>query len=205
MKLKIKKKQSHQNGILLCIQFFNIFMEYSDIDSFHAFIYKYFVNSQKIEDNEDILANIIEGYGIICKRANKKLFNEKYINMIIFIQKILQRKKNKENIITYAKGIKTFGRYIYYQCISDDNGYKLTNEFLKLLPVVEDLVESKIICSEFFDQINEYENILILNDRNKEEAKEAIKRIIILNSNEHFIDDITKLLAISMNLSLQFN
>ena len=205
MKLKNNTKLAHQNGISMCIQFFNIFMEYSDIVSFHTLVDKYYVSSQKIEDNEDILANIIEGYGIICQREDKKIFNDKYKNIIIFIQKILQRNKTSENIVTYAKGVKALGKYIYNQCNEDDYGYNLTKDFLKLLPVEEDLDESDKICSDFFDQINESKNKLIIDDRNKEETHEAMKRIMALNSKEQFIDDVTKLIAASMNLGLQFN
>ena len=96
------------------------------------------------------------------------------------------------------------GRYIYYQCDEDDYGYTLAKEFLKLLPVTDDLDESDLICSELFDQINDSNNKLLLDDRNKENAKDALKRIISLNSEEHFIDNLTKLIASSMNLGLEF-
>ena len=205
MKLKINTKTAHQNGISMCINFFNIFMEYSDIDSFHALVDKYYIYSQKIEDSEDILSNIIEGYGIICEKEDRKIFNEKFKNIIIFIQKILQRNKTSENIKTYCKGIRALGKYIYYQCNEDDYGFNLTKGFLKLLPVSEDLDESDLICSELFDQINDCHNKLFLDERNKEETKEAIKRIMVLNQKEQFIDDVTKLIAVSMNLGLQFN
>ena len=205
MKSKINTKQAHQNGISMCIQFFNIFMEYSDIDSFHTLVDKYIINSQKIEDSENILSNIIEGYGIICEREDKKIFNEKFKDVIIFIQKIIQRNKTEENLMTHDKAIRALGRYIYYQCNEDDYGYNLAKEFLKLLPAVNDLDESDKICSELFDQINEHNNKLFTDNRNKEETKEAIKRIMNLNSNEQFIDDVTKLIACSMNLGLQFN
>ena len=205
MKLKINTKLAHQNGISMCVKFFNIFMEYSDIDSYHALVGKYYEYSQKIEDNEDILANIIEGYGIICQREDKKIFNEKYKNIIIFIQKILQRNKTNENAVTYSKGVKALGKFIYNQCNEDDYGYNLANNFLKFLPVEEDLDESDKICSELFDQINEFKNKLFIGDRNKEETKEAIKRIMALNTQEQFIDDVTKLIATSMNLGMQFN
>lgn len=205
MKAKINTKKAHQNCISMCIQFFNIFMENADADSFHALVDKYYINSQKIEDDEGILSNIIEGYGIICEIEDKKIFSEKFKNIIIFIQKILQRKKTNENLITYDKAIRALGRYIYYQCNEDDYGYNLAKEFLKLLPDENDLDESDLICSELFDQINENKNKLFLDDRNKEDTKEAIRRIMNFNSKEQFIDDVTKLIACSMNLGLQFD
>ena len=205
MKLKMNTKIAHQNGISMCIYFFNIFMQYSDINSFHALVDKYYIYSQKIEDSEDILSYIIEGYGIICEKENRKIFNEKFNNIIIFIQKILQRIKTSENIKTYCKGIRSLGKYIYYQCNEDDYGFNLTKEFLKLIPANDDLDESDLICSELFDQINDCHNKLFIDDRNKEETKEAVKRIMSLNCKEQFIDDVTKLIAVSMNLGLQFN
>ncbi len=205
MKSKINTKQAHENGIAMCIKFFNIFMGYCDMDSFHTLVDKYYINSQKIEDNEEVLSNVIEGYGIICERETKEIFNEKYKNIIIFIQKILQRTKTDENLNTYDKAIRSLGRYIYYQCNEDDNGYNLAKEFLKLLPAVNDLDESDRICSELFDQIIDEKNKLLLDDRNKQETKEAVKRIMNLNRTEQFIDDVTKLVACSMNLGFQFN
>ena len=205
MKSKENTKQAHENGIALCINFFNIFMGYCDMDSFHILVDKYYSNSQKIEDNEDVLSNVIEGYGVICERETKQLFSEKYNNIITFIQKILQRNKTDDNLSTHDKAIRSLGRYIYYQCNEDDNGYNLAKEFLKLLPAVNDLDESDRICSELFDQINDGKNKLLLDERNLGETKEAVKRIMNLNMNEQFIDDVTKLVACSMNLGFHFN
>ena len=89
MKSKENTKLAHGNGIALYINFSNIFMGYCDIDSFHILVDKYYSNSQKIEDNEDVLSNVIEGYGVIFERETKQLFREKYNNIITFIQKIL--------------------------------------------------------------------------------------------------------------------
>ena len=205
MKSKMNTKQAHQNGIAMCIQFFNVFMEYCDKDTFHSLADKYFINSQKIEDSEIILSNIIEGYGIICEKEDKKIFSEKFKNIIIFIQKILQRNKTDENLSTYDRAIISLGRYIYYQCNEDEYGYNLAKEFMKLLPAVNDLDESDKICSEFFDQINETQNKLLLDERNKDYTKQALQRIIELNQTEQFIDYVTKLLPASMNLGFQFN
>ena len=180
-------------------------MEYSDMDSFHALIDKYYTNSQKIEDNESILSNVVEGYGIICEREDKKIFDEKYKNIIIFIRKLLERKKTDENLLTYDKAIRALGKYIYYQCNEDEYGYNLTKDFLKLLPVENNLDESDKICSELFDQIIDVKNKLLLDEKNKEDTKQAVKRIMDLNNKEQFIDDVTKLIAVSMNLGFQFN
>ena len=97
------------------------------------------------------------------------------------------------------------GRYIYYQCNEDDYGYNLAKEFVKLLPAINDLDESDKICSEFFDQINDVQNKLFLDERNKDNVKQAVQRIIELNQTEQFVDDVTKLISASMNLGLQFN
>ena len=76
---------------------------------------------------------------------------------------------------------------------------------MKLLPAVNDLDESDRICSELFDQITDEKNKLLLDDRNKQETKEAVNRIMNLNRSEQFIDDVTKLVACSMNLGFDFN
>ena len=139
------------------------------------------------------------------KGRQKKIFSEKYKNIIVFIQKILQRPKTDENLSTYDKAIRSLGRYVYYQCNEDDYGYNLAKEFLKLLPAINDLDEIDKICSEFFDQINEGKNKLLLDDRNMDDTKQAAHRIIELNHNEQFIDDVTRLIAVSMNLKFQLD
>ena len=97
------------------------------------------------------------------------------------------------------------GRYIYYQCNEDEYGYNLAKEFVKLFPAINDLDESDKICTEFFDQINEVQNKLLLDERNIDNTKQAIQRIITLNQTEQFVDDVTKLIPSSMNLGMQFN
>ena len=205
MKSKVNTKKAHENGISMCIQFFNIFMEYCDYDSFQTLVDKYYINSQKIQDSEEILSYIVEGYGIIFEREDKKIFKEKYKDLFILIQKVLQRNKTSENLNTYEKAIRAIGKYIYYQCGEDDYGFKLANDFLKLLPAVNDLEESDKICSEFLSQISDEKNKLFLDDRNKEETKEAVKRIMNLNVTEHFIDNIAQLISTSMFLGLNFS
>jgi len=86
----MKTKQVHQNGIAMCIQFFNIFMEYSDMDTFHTVADKYYINSQKIKDSENMLSHVIEGYGIILEKEDKNIFSEKYKNITVFIQTIFK-------------------------------------------------------------------------------------------------------------------
>lgn len=198
--------KTHENCVALCVEFFNYFMENSKIDTFHKMVDKFIENSTKIESNEKVLQMVINGYGIICKKEEKNIFNAKYNQGILtFIQKILGRNKNEDNLFTYDKAINALGKFVYYQCEANDLGYKFAAEFMKLLPAVNDLEESDRICSEFFDQISESSNPLLIGECNKGIAKEAVLRIMDLNTKEDFIDDVTKLIVVSMTLGIANN
>ena len=205
LKNKQHLKNAHENNVAMSINFFNAFLEFANMETFNQIIDKYYENSQKIEDSEEILKNVLVGYGIICKRVEKNIFANKYKNIFDFINKILHRNQTPENLFTYDKAINTFGKFVYYQCNEDDFGYKTAKEFLGMLPAVNDLDESDHICSEFFDQITDNNNTLLIGDANKEVTKQAVMRIMDLNGKEQFVDDVTKLVVVSMSLGLKFD
>ena len=203
-KIKENIREVHENSISLCINFFNIFLEYCDIDNFRNYSLEYFPKTQKIDNNEKILSEVVEGYGIIFEKQDNLIFKEKFNNSFAFIQNILKREITELNSITHDRAIRSFGKYIYYKCNIDDSGYNLALNFLKLLPATHDLEESDKICSEFFDQITEEENKLFFSINIIEETKNAVNRIIELNLQENFIEDLTKILKVCLKLQMNF-
>ena len=208
-----KSKELHENNIAMCIDYFNIYMEYSELKIFTNFSFDYIAirgNLKNFNIGENILSYIIEGYGIICKRQDNAIFKKNFINIINFIQEVLNRNTTDDNLITHDKAIRALGKYIYYKCsndndLSEDYKLNLTNNFLKLLPATGDLEESNIICEELFDQITEEKCSLLLAENIEPELKKAVYRIIELNSKENFIEDLTKLLKTSLTLGLNFS
>ena len=208
-----KSKELHENNIAMCIDYFNIYMEYSELKIFTNFSFDYIAirgNLKNFNIGENILSYIIEGYGIICKRQDNAIFKKNFINIINFIQEVLNRNTTDDNLITHDKAIRALGKYIYYKCsndndLSEDYKVNLTNNFLKLLPATGDLEESNIICEELFDQITEEKCSLLLAENIEPELKKAVYRIIELNSKENFIEDLTKLLKTSLTLGLNFS
>ena len=202
-----KIKEVHENSIAMCINFFNIFLEYSDETSFRNVALEYFQRMQKMQESENILPYIIEGFGIICERQDNLLFEQNFSNIFDFIKNKTQT--NKENII-HDKAVRAFGKFIYYKCdvsnkLSEEDKIKNTIDFLNLLPVTFDLNESDKICEELFDQITDESCRLLLNDKTIKKTKNAVKRIIDLNSKENFIENLTKLLKTTLSLGIDFS
>ena len=207
-----KSIEAHENSLVMCINFYNIFMEYSDGQTFIELSKGYFPKTEALiglKIGENILGNIVEGYGIICQRQDLYIFKNNFSKIPIFIQNILKRKTTEENGITQDKAIRALGKYIYYKYsidseVSIDQKLSLTLDFVKSLPVKHDLEVSDKICEEFFEQITEEKCSLLSHEKIIEEVKNAAKRIIELNSTENFIDDLTKLLKTSLTLGLDF-
>ena len=208
-----KLLEAHGNSLAMCINYYNIFMEYSDMQTFMNLSLDYYPKTELLKDlkiGENILGNIAEGYGIICERQDNDLFKSKFNNIPIFIKNILQRNTTEDNGITHDKAIRALGKYIYYKYSIDsevnfEEKKSLTIDFLKSLPVTYDLEISDKICEELFEQINEEKCNLLYDERIINEVKNAAKRIIELNSRENFIDDLTKLLKTSLTLQLDFS
>ena len=202
-----KIKEVHENSIAMCINFFNIFLEYSDETSFRNVALEYSQRMQKMQESENILPYIIEGFGIICERQDNLLFEQNFSNIFDFIKNKTQT--NKENII-HDKAVRALGKFIYYKCdvsnkLSEEDKINNTIYFLNLLPVTFDLNESDKICEELFDQITDESCRLLLNEKTIEESKNAVKRIIDLNSKENFIENLTKLLKTTLSLGIDFS
>ena len=208
-----KSIEAHENSLVMCINFYNVFMEYSDGQTFIELSKGYFPKTEALiglKIGENILGNIVEGYGIICQRQDLYIFKNNFSKIPIFIQNILKRKTTEENGITQDKAIRALGKYIYYKYsidseVSIDQKLSLTLDFVKSLPVKHDLEVSDKICEEFFEQITEEKCSLLSHEKIIEEVKNAAKRIIELNSTENFIDDLTKLLKTSLTLGLDFS
>ena len=205
-----KLKEVRENSIAMCINFFNIFLEFSDEQSFRNLSLEYFKKTSEMKGGENILSYIVEGYGIICERQDNILFEEKFIYIPGYISDILKRNINDENGTTHDKAIRALGKYIYHKCsvsnkLNDELKITFTINFLKLLPATHDLIESDKICEELFDQITDENCKLLLNEKTEQETKNAVLRIIELNSKENFIENLTKLLKTSLTLGLNFS
>ena len=208
-----KVKEVHENSIAMCVNFYNIFMEYSDEKTFINISLDYYPKTQLIEEENCIdilLSYILEGFGIICERQDSSLFIEKFINIFDYINEILNRNKTEKNLITYDKAIRAFGKFVYFKCdnmikFEEKEKIKIANNFLKLLPATYDLKESDKICSDLFEQITDEKCRLLFAEGNEEETKRAIYRIIELNSKTNFIEDLTKLLKVCLTMGLNFS
>ena len=207
-----KLREAYENSIAMCLNFYNIFMEYSDSKLFTDLSLGYYQKTVELINlniGENLLGYIVDGYGIICQRQDISIFEKIFNNIINVIQNILKRNITGDNAVTHDKAIRALGKYIYYKLsidtkISVEQKLIVAEEFLKLLPAIHDLEVSDKICEEFFDQVSEEKCNLLLDEKIEEELKNTVKRIIELNSRENFIEDLTKLLKTSLTLGLNF-
>ena len=95
-----------------------------------------------------------------------------------------------ENTAAYTRdnAISALGKYLYFQSDLDDKDKAMFTEFLKMLPLKEDLEESKAVFQEFVNQINS-NNPIVANDANIPFIKESLIRFKELNDQEHFLEE----------------
>ena len=175
--------------VLSSICFYDDFIEYGAIEGVEVVIPPYLDNTCNYNtDNEDILQSIVYGYGVICKKLSKDKFKQYNSKIINYIGKIMQREVNEDNGKTYDNAVGAMGKYLIYQCEVDSNSLNMSKQFIKLIPVKNDLEEGKAICEEFFNQIKA-NHPLIVNDANMAEVKQSIADIKKLNDEKKFLEE----------------
>ena len=184
-----RKKFNSDQEILSSVCFFDDFMEYSDLIAFNLIVPIFIDNTFNYNTkNEDIIQSIVYGYGIICQRTNKEEFLRIKNQVMTYIVKTVQREVNDNTKITFDNAVGAMGKMIYYQLENDEYGLNMSSQLIKLIPLSNDLEESKCICDEFFKQISN-NNPIIVNDNNVPLIKEALGRIKDLNDKEKFLED----------------
>jgi len=84
--------------------------------------------------------------------------------------------------------ISSFGKYCLFQCEPNEEGFKLTEEFLSLLPLNNDLEEGCEITKKLLEEIYS-DNKIIMNDRIKPHLTQAFIRIQKMRlEDEEFLD-----------------
>ena len=184
-----RKKFNSDQEILSSVCFFDDFMEYSDLIAFNLIVPIFIDNTFNYNTkNEDIIQSTVYGYGIICQRTKKEDFTKIKDQVMTYIVKTVQREVNDNTKITFDNAVGAMGKMIYYQLENDEYGLNMSSQLIKLIPLSNDLEESKCICDEFFKQISN-NNPIIVNDNNVPLIKEALGRIKDLNDKEKFLED----------------
>ena len=174
---------------LCSICFFDDFMEYGAIEGVVLFVPTFLNNTCNLDTiNEDLLQSIVFGYGVICKRLNRDQFKEYNTKIITYIANLMQREVNEDNGKTYDNAVSSMGKYLIYQCNNDANSLNMCKQFIKLLPLKNDLDECKAVCEEFFNQIKN-NNPLFVNDTNLPEIKQSLIDIKNLNDEKKFLEE----------------
>ena len=174
---------------LCSICFFDDFMEYGAIEGVVLFVPTFLNNTCNLDTtNEDLLQSIVFGYGVICKRLNRDQFKEYNTKIITYIANLMQREVNEDNGKTYDNAVSSMGKYLIYQSNNDANALNMCKQFIKLLPLKNDLDECKAVCEEFFNQIKN-SNPLFVNDTNLPEIKQSLIDIKNLNDEKKFLEE----------------
>ena len=186
----LQRKQFNSDlEVLSSICFFDDFMEFGDMQGVILFVPAYVNNTCNYDTtNEDILQSIVFGYGVICKRLTKDQFKEYNTPLITYIVKLMQREVNEDNGRTYDNAVSAMGKYLIYQSNNDANSLNMAKQFIKLLPLKNDLEECKVICEELFNQIKN-NNPLFVNETTMPEIKQSIVDIKNLNDEKKFLEE----------------
>ena len=186
----LQRKNLKSDLECLCsICFFDDFMEYGAIEGVVLFVPTFLNNTSNLDTtNEDLLQSIVFGYGVICKRLNKDQFKEYNSKIITYIANLMQREVNEDNGKTYDNAVSSMGKYLIYQSNNDANSLNMCKQFIKLLPLKNDLDECKAVCEEFFNQIKN-NNPLFVNDTNLPEIKQSLIDIKKLNDEKKFLEE----------------
>ena len=184
-----RKKFKSDLETLCSICFFDDFMEYGAIEGVLLFVPTFINNTFNYStDNEDLLQSIVFGYGVFCKRLNKEQFKDYNASIFSYIGRLMQREVNEDNGKTYDNAVSAMGKYLIYQSNNDTNSMNMSKQFIKLLPLKNDLDECKVICEEFFNQIKN-NNPLFVNDANLPEIKQSLIDIKNLNDEKKFLEE----------------
>ena len=185
----LRKNLKSDLEVLCAICFFDDFMEFGAIEGVLLFVPIFVSNTCNLKTtNEDLLQSIVFGYGVISKRLNKDQFKEFNTQIVTYIANLMQREVNEDNGRTYDNAVSAMGKYLIYQTSNDANSLNMCKQFIKLLPLKNDLEECKVICQEFFNQIKN-NNPLFVNDTNMPEIKQSLIDIKTLNDEKKFLEE----------------
>ena len=186
--LKRNQLKSDQE-VLSSVCFFDDLIEYGDNTVVGMFVPPFIDNTFEFQtDNEDILQSVVFGYGVIAKKLTKEEFKQYNQTVIGYIAKIMQREVNEDNGRTYDNAVSSMGKYIIYQCNVDNNSLAMAKQFIKLLPLKNDIDEGKAVCEEFFAQLKN-NNPILVNEGNMGEIKQSLADIKTLNDEKKFLED----------------
>lgn len=181
-----------ESEIVYTLCFFTDVMQYSNTNSFKK-LFNFFVeksqniillsNNSKYKDLSSslILQNIVFGYGIIAERTSSEEYSNISVSISNTISGVIGSKSNSkeksEDAECFDNAISSLGKILYFKTQNSDEGLKLAERFLLMLPLKSDLEESdstlKLLCNQFINC-----HPLINNKKNYETIK------LILNKTE---------------------
>ena len=184
-----RKKMKSDLEVLTSICFFDDFIEHGAIEGVVICINDFIDNTIRYEtENEDILQSIVFGYGVICKKLSKDQFKQYNASILTYIGNLMQREVNEDNGRTYDNAVSALGKYLIYQSNNNNDSINMAKQIIKSLPLKNDMEESKVLCTEIFNQIKA-NNPIFMNDANIGELKQTIIDIKKLNDEKKFLEE----------------
>lgn len=178
--------------------FFTDVMQYGRIDAFKKIAPEFMKICQStVTKNEDVIQNIIFGYGIFVERSS----NEEYVPYAELISNsisnVITRKVTEENGQVFDNAIASLGKVLYFKTMNNEEGHKLASRFYDMLPLKNDLEESKatvkLLCQQFLSG-----NPLVANSTHYASFKKAFKGIRKLDEDESILDEEAKSLMMKV-------
>ena len=195
---KAVKETKNDQEIVFGLCFLTDILQYSDQDTFNKVGIEFMEICKNIlTKNEDIVQNIVFGYGIFVERSHVDQYLP-YANLIsTTVSSIITRKLNEENRQCYDNGIATLGKILYFKTQNNEEGLELAKSFYDKLPLKYDLDESKasikLLCNQFLAG-----NPLVNNQKFHSSFRKIFINLENLEDKEAVVDDEVKALVNSV-------
>lgn len=186
---KAISETKNEQEIVYGLCFFSDTLAYSKKEMFSKLAPEFMKICSSIQTkSEDIIQNIIFGYGIFVERSSPEEYIPYSEIISTTISGIITRKVTSENGEAFDNGIATLGKVLYFKTQNTDEGHQLAKKYLEMLPLKHDLDESrdsiKLLCNQFLSQ-----NPLINNGQHTETIKNIFTKVEKLSEKEESVLD----------------
>lgn len=179
--------------IVYSLCFFTDVLAYSNTSTFRKVAPEFLKICRAIvTKNEDVIQNIIFGYGIFVERSdvdeyvpNAELISNSISNVITTM------KATTKNGTCFDNAIASLGKVLFFKTQNSEEGLVLAKKFLDMLPLKHDLVESnsslKLLCQQFL-----LGNPLISHNQNYDSIRKIFEKAVKQDEESAVLDSEAK-------------
>lgn len=188
------KTSKDEQELVYSLCFFTDVLNYSSIETFRKYFIYFIENSLAYKTkNFDILQNVVFGFGIIAERTTPEEYQQVAGVISDTISSLITAKVTEDSQTCFDNAIASLGKVLYFKTQTTDEGSKLAERFLLMLPLKHDFEESNsslaLLCRHFLQN-----HPLIHDQRNFLQIKAIFNKAAELNKDNDFITADTKIL-----------